>query len=97
MTYDVWLHARGVPGSHVILEAVKNQEIHPEALLDAAHLAHHHSQQKNEPRGEIAWTQAKFVKKQKGGPPGAVTFTRDRSIALRVDPSRIERLLKSQR
>lgn len=93
--FDVWLHARGVPGSHVVLEGQKNQDPNPDALIDAAHLAHHHSQQKAEPQGEVAVTQVKFVKKLKGGSPGQVTFTRDRSVHVRIDPARLARLLRS--
>lgn len=94
--FDLWLHARGVPGSHVILECQKNQDVPPEALLDAATLAHHHSTLKGEPRGEVAYTQVKFVKKQKGGGPGQVIFTRDKSIVVRVEPERLERLMRAR-
>lgn len=95
--FDWWLHARGVPGSHVVLEGVKHQPPHSEALVDAAHLAHHHSQQKGEPRGEVAYTQVKYVKKQKGGNPGQVTFTKDRTLTVRMEPARLDRLAKSQK
>ncbi|MBX5483090.1 MAG: DUF814 domain-containing protein [Myxococcaceae bacterium] len=94
--YDWWLHARGVPGSHVILEGTRNQPPDSEALVDAAHLAHQHSNLKSEPRGEIAWTQVKYVKKQKGGAPGQVTFTRDRTLVVRIEPERLERLNRSR-
>jgi predicted ribosome quality control (RQC) complex YloA/Tae2 family protein len=94
--FDVWLHARGVPGSHVILAGEKNAEVPQEALLDAAHLAHHHSQRKGEPRGEVAWTQAKFVRKPKGAGPGQVTYTRERTMVVRIEPDRLERLLRAR-
>lgn len=94
--HDVWLHARGVPGSHVVLEVARGVDVAQEALLDAAHLAHHYSQRKAEPRGEVVWTHVKFVRKVKGGAAGQVTFTRDRTLALRIDPHRLERLLQSR-
>ncbi len=94
--FDVWLHARGVPGSHVILASQKNVDVPQEALIDAAHLAHHHSQRKGEPRGEVAWTQAKFVRKPKGAGPGQVTFTREKTMVVRIEPERLERLLRAR-
>ncbi|WNZ61114.1 NFACT family protein [Myxococcus sp. MxC21-1] len=35
--WHLWLHARGVPGSHVVLPLEKGQEVAQEVLLDAAH------------------------------------------------------------
>ena len=92
--WDIWLHARGVPGSHVVLVTRKNEEVPQEALLDAAHLAHHFSQRKGEPRGEITWVPARFVRKTKGAAPGQVTYTRDKTLMVRIEPDRMERLLK---
>jgi predicted ribosome quality control (RQC) complex YloA/Tae2 family protein len=93
--HDVWLHARGVPGSHVVLEVARGADVPQEALIDAAHLAHHFSQRKGEPRGEVAWTEVKFVRRMKGGAAGQVTFIRDRTLVVRVEPARLERLLRS--
>jgi predicted ribosome quality control (RQC) complex YloA/Tae2 family protein len=91
--FHVWFHARGVPGAHVVVPLEKNASLSAEALLDAAHLALHHSDAKGEPRGEVSYTEVKFVRR--GGAPGAVTFTREKTINLRVDPERLKRLLAS--
>ncbi len=93
---DVWLHARGLPGSHVVVPLEKHQELLPEVLLDAAHLALHFSQAKGEPRAEVSYVKAKFLRKVKGGPPGRVTYTREKTFLCRVEPERIERLLRSR-
>ncbi len=95
LPHHLWFHALGVPGSHVVLERKKGEPIPPETLLDAAHLAHHHGQRKDEPRGEVAWTEARFVRKTKGAAPGAVTYTREKVLLLRVEPDRLQRLLRS--
>ncbi len=89
--FHVWFHARGVTGAHVVVPVEKNASLSAEALLDAAHLALHHSDAKGEPRGEVSYTEVKFVRK--GAAPGAVTFTREKTINLRVDPERLKRLL----
>lgn len=93
--FHVWFHARGVPGAHVVVPLEKNTQLAPEVLLDAAHLALHHSDGKGEPRGEVSYTQVKFV--HRGAAPGAVTYTREKTINLRVEPGRLERLLASER
>lgn len=89
---DVWLHARGCPGAHVVLMLPKGAEIPGESLLDAATLAHLGSKLGKEPRGEIAWCRAKDVSKRRGMKPGEVMVTRERVISLRVEPERVARL-----
>jgi predicted ribosome quality control (RQC) complex YloA/Tae2 family protein len=91
--FHVWFHARGVTGAHVVVPVEKNAELTNESLLDAAHLALYHSDAKGEPRGEVSYTQVKFVRK--GGAPGAVTYTREKTINLRVDEARLQTLLRS--
>lgn len=93
---DVWLHARGVPGAHVVVPLPKGAELPQELLLDAAHLALHHSELKGEPRGEVSWTYAKYVRKPKGAAPGAVRYTHEKTFWLRVEPERLQRLLASE-
>src|SRR5207302_3290285 len=42
-SHDLWLHANGAPGSHVVLRLEKGGELRKESLLDAATLALHYS------------------------------------------------------
>jgi predicted ribosome quality control (RQC) complex YloA/Tae2 family protein len=94
--YDLWLHARGVPGSHVVVPMARDATLPQELLLDAAHLALHFSVLKGEPRGEVIYTYAKFVRKMKGGGPGQVIYTREKSFLVRMEPERLKRLLESR-
>ncbi|MFE8602207.1 NFACT family protein [Archangium violaceum] len=94
--YHLWLHARGLPGSHVVVPLEKGVEVVQEVLLDAAHLALHHSGAKGEPRGEVSWVPVKFVKKVKGGAPGRVQYTREKTLVVRLEQERLERLLKTR-
>ncbi|HXN42468.1 MAG TPA: hypothetical protein VN918_11810, partial [Myxococcaceae bacterium] len=64
-----------------------------ELLLDAAHLALHHSQLKGEPQGEVCYTQAKYVRRPKGAAPGAAITTHEKVFLLRVESQRLQRLL----
>jgi len=94
--HDLWLHARGAPGSHVVVPLEKTAELQPELLVDAAHLALHHSTLKGEPRGEVSYTRAKYVKRQKGQPAGSVSVTREQTFTVRLEPERLQRLLRSR-
>jgi predicted ribosome quality control (RQC) complex YloA/Tae2 family protein len=95
LPHHVWLHARGVPGAHVVVPLEKRETLNQELLLDAAHLAAWHSDAKGEPRVEVSSTTARYVKKPKGAAPGAVTYTREKTFLLRVDQPRLDRLLAS--
>ena len=90
---DVWLHARGVPGAHVVVRMGRSPGPDQETLLDAAHLAAHFSDARGAPQVDVAWTRARYVRKPKGSAPGAVSYHQEKVMALRVDPARIERLL----
>lgn len=93
---DVWLHARGLPGAHVLIPLLRGAEVPEETLVDAAHLALHHTRGAGADRGEVSYTRAKFVRRVKGGAPGAVTYTREKTFLVRVEPGRLERLLASR-
>jgi predicted ribosome quality control (RQC) complex YloA/Tae2 family protein len=94
--FHLWLHARGQPGSHVVVPLEKGMEVAQEVLLDAAHLALHHSGAKGEPRGEVSYVPVKFIRKVKGGAPGQVLFSREKTFMVRMEPERLERLLKTR-
>ncbi|MFL5261265.1 MAG: NFACT RNA binding domain-containing protein [Anaeromyxobacteraceae bacterium] len=93
---DMWLHARGQTGAHVVVRVDKGKAPDGETLLDAAHLAAHFSDARGEPQVDVAYTRAKYVRKPKGSAPGAVTYSQDRTLLLRVEPQRIERLLATE-
>lgn len=94
--HHAWLHARGVPGAHVVVPMNSGEVMPQELLLDAAHLAAHHSDFKGEPKADIAHTLAKYVRKAKGGAPGAVMVDREKTFVLRVDPQRLQKILATE-
>jgi predicted ribosome quality control (RQC) complex YloA/Tae2 family protein len=82
---DFWLHAAGMPGSHVILRnPEKRDEPLPRELEFAAALAAYYSKGRNSSNVQVHWTQRRFVKKIKGAPPGKVLLKNYRSTV--VDP-----------
>ncbi len=77
---DLWLHAKDMPGSHVIV-SLQGREISDAALLQAAKLAAWYS------KGEgaavpVNYTLRKYVKKPSGAPAGFVTFTGEKMLLV---------------
>ena len=89
---DLWLHARGCPGSHVVIRLDKATDVPHETLRDAATLALFYSDLKKSGKGEVIYTLRKFVKKSKGLKSGAVHVTREKSIWIELKKDRLERL-----
>ncbi len=89
---DLWLHARGTPGSHVIVRLNKGTDPPPETLCDAATLALLYSDLKKSGKGEVIYTRRKWVKKAKGQAPGAVLVTQEKSLHITLDKTRLESL-----
>lgn len=81
---DVWLHARGVPGAHVIVRT-NGRPVPPEVLTRAAELAAWHSRARGEPKAEVSYTPARYVRKRKGAPPGMVTVVREEVLIVAGD------------
>src|SRR5438445_10154115 len=74
-SHDLWLHASGTPGSHVVLRLEKGAELRKESLLDAATLALHYSDLRKSGQGEVLYAYRKHVRKPRGAKPGLVTVT----------------------
>jgi predicted ribosome quality control (RQC) complex YloA/Tae2 family protein len=94
--HDLWLHARGLQGAHVIIPRERNAAIAPELLLDAAHLAVHFSSARGEASAEVQYAERRYLRKPKGSAPGAVRVDRERVLLLRVEQARLERLLANE-
>lgn len=84
---DTWLHARGVPGSHVIIKWTSGAR-DDAVLLRAAELAAFFSQSRESGRVEVDITDRKHVRKIKGAGPGMVTYRNERTVSVApVGPS----------
>lgn len=95
---DWWLHIAHQQGSHVLVRSggrLQGEDALPqETLLDAAHLAAYFSKARNATRAEVHYCQAKHVRKSKGSPAGQVVVQNGKTLALRVEQPRLQRLLK---
>lgn len=78
---DVWLHARGVPGAHVILRA-EGRAPDNAALDYAARLAAYFSRARQADKVAVDYTLRRYVKKPKGAKPGFVTYTHEKTAQV---------------
>ncbi len=76
---DIWLHARGVPGAHVIIKSA-GKEPDGETIQYAASLAAWFSQSRGAPYIPVDYTQQRYVRRMKNSGPGMVIYERERTI-----------------
>ncbi len=76
---DLWFHAQGVPGSHVILRA-RGASPPLEDLLYAARLAAYHSRARGEKSAPVDYTRVKHVWRPRKAAPGQVLYTRAKTL-----------------
>jgi predicted ribosome quality control (RQC) complex YloA/Tae2 family protein len=81
---DLWLHAKDVAGSHVLVKHQANKPFPKDVIERAAALAAYYSKRKNETLCPVTVTAKKFVRKRKGDPVGAVVV--EKEDVLLVEP-----------
>jgi predicted ribosome quality control (RQC) complex YloA/Tae2 family protein len=89
---DVWLHARSVPGSHVVLRWSGEGAPPARDLEEAATLAALYSKARSSGTVAVDWTRRKYVRKPRGAPPGRVSILQAKTIFVEPDPALEERL-----
>ena len=71
---DLWLHAKEIPGSHVVISCAGAPI--PEAVIEkAAALAAYHSKARNDGKVSVDATKIQYVKKIPNAPAGLVSYT----------------------
>ncbi len=83
---DLWLHARDVGGSHVVLKYQSGKHFPPEVIEKAASLAAWYSQRKNDTLCPVICTPKKFVRKVKGAHPGEVVVEKEEVVMIEPAP-----------
>lgn len=86
---DWWFHAKGVPGSHVILKS-GGDEVPDRTFEEAGRLAAYYSKNRGSEKAEIDYIEKKHVKKVNGGRPGFVIYHTNYSLVIDSDISGIE-------
>ena len=93
---DLFFHLEGSPGSHVVLRTGGREDPPQESVLEACELAVQFSKQKNATRASVHMVPIKNVSKPKGAKPGLVYVHGGRTVQLRRDPKRLERILAAR-
>lgn len=88
---DWWFHAKGQPGSHVIVKC-KGEEMPDRTFEEAGKLAAYYSKGRQAPKVEIDYIQKKHVKKPNGAKPGFVVYYTNYSLLIDPDISQIKLL-----
>lgn len=89
---DYWLHASGVPGSHVIIKCKSGEVLDDETLKDALQLALAHSKAQKLGESEIIFTQCKYVSRSGKGAPGKVQVSKHQRLFVRFSKEKFEKL-----
>ena len=87
---DWWFHAKGYPGSHVVVKGKGSADIPDTTLEDAARLAAYYSAGRQQGKVEVDYTQKKHVKKPNGAKPGFVVYYTNFSMIIDADISGLE-------
>ncbi|MGN0141440.1 MAG: NFACT family protein [Roseburia sp.] len=81
---DWWFHAKGIPGSHVIVKA-GNEELPDRVFEEAGKLAGYYSKGRENDKIEVDYLQRKNVKKPNGSAPGFVVYYTNYSLTIHPD------------
>ena len=88
---DWWFHAKGAPGSHVIVKS-EGEELPDKTFEEAGRLAAYYSKSRGSDKVEIDYIEKKHVKKPKGAKPGFVVYYTNYSLVIDSDISHIKEL-----
>jgi predicted ribosome quality control (RQC) complex YloA/Tae2 family protein len=89
--HDLWLHVKNRTGAHVIVPLARGRTCPGDVLVEAAHLAAHFSEARDEDLVEVQYARKRHLRKPRGAAPGLVVVDKEKVIVLR----RQEALLKA--
>ena len=93
---DWFFHVEGYPGSHTVLRTGGRKDPPQESVLEAAELCVHFSKMKDASRVDVHVVPIKNVHKPKGAKPGLVHVSQGKSIGLRRDPKRLDKIMNAR-
>ena len=80
---DIWMHAHGYAGSHVILRRQgRRDEPGPQTLKEAAGVAAYWSKGRTSNKVAVVYTLVKHVMKPRGSTPGTASISRERTLLV---------------
>ncbi len=90
---DLWLHAKDLPGAHVIVRT-GGRPVSPTTLEEAASLAAYFSRGRDAGKVPVDYTLRRNVRKPKGARPGMVLYEDFRTVVAVPDPNLVARLAR---
>jgi len=88
---DIWLHAKDIPGSHVIIEC-HGKTVSEKALFEASILAAYFSKSRNSSNVPVDHTHVRNVQKPSGSKPGFVIYFHQKTLFVTPDRQYVEKL-----
>ncbi|WP_173916535.1 NFACT family protein [Halobacillus sp. Marseille-Q1614] len=86
---DTWLHAKDIPGSHVV---IKDHDPSEETIFEAARLAAYYSKYSQSSSVPVDYTLIRHVKKPSGAKPGFVTYDQQQTVYVTPDQEEVRKL-----
>jgi predicted ribosome quality control (RQC) complex YloA/Tae2 family protein len=86
---DLWLHARSVPGAHVVIPTAQGLPSEEDVFWAAA-VAAYYSRARNDTSAEVDVTLKKYVRAIKGAAPGLVTYRNESTLRVAPEAPEVE-------
>ncbi|WP_369670287.1 fibronectin-binding protein EfbA [Enterococcus lactis] len=83
---DYWLHAKNIPGSHVI---IKSDQPSDETITEAAELAAYFSKYRYSAQVPVDLVQVKHIRKPNGAKPGYVIYENQKTVIVTPEEEKI--------
>ncbi len=80
---DIWMHAKDIPGSHVIIRLERERTLEnlpADIIYEAASIAAYHSKSRDSENIPVDYVPVRYVKKPSGAKPGMVIFTNNQTV-----------------
>jgi predicted ribosome quality control (RQC) complex YloA/Tae2 family protein len=82
--FDLWFHAQGVPGSHVIIHLPdRGQHPPPQIIEQVASIAAYNSNAQHSSTVPVNYTEVRYVRKPRKAPPGTVVISNEKTIFVK--------------
>ncbi len=82
--WDIWLHAQGVPGSHVIIHLPSRTKLPPTRVIEqAAQLAAANSRSKHSTTVPVIYTEVRYVHRVRKAPAGTVSVQNEKVVFVK--------------
>lgn len=88
-----WLHAKDIPGSHVIIESSQPSE---QTLIEAATIAAYYSKGKNSANVPVDYVPVKNIRKPNGAKPGFVIYEGQRTLKVTPQITVVQKLMQKK-